>query len=85
MTKVRNAISCLIDCAEAAKGTEFADYYLMGADAIRAQQDHFRDSTQMVAPLTLDELRKMDEEPVWVVYDEDAGMRALVEVLEEQK
>ena len=34
-------------------------------------------------PLTLDELREMDGEPVWVVYDEDAGMGALVEVLEE--
>ena len=32
--------------------------------------------------LTLDELRQMDGEPVWVVYDEDAGMWALVEVLE---
>ena len=35
------------------------------------------------APLTLDELRKMDGEPVWVVYGEDAGMWALVEVCEE--
>ena len=34
-------------------------------------------------PLTLDELREMDGEPVWVVYDEDAGMWALVEVCEE--
>ena len=33
-------------------------------------------------PLTLDELRKMDGEPVWVVYGEDEGMWALVEVLE---
>ena len=33
--------------------------------------------------LTMDELRQMDGEPVWVVYDEDAGMWALVEVLEE--
>lgn len=35
------------------------------------------------APLTLDELRKMDGEPVWVVYGEDEGMWALVEVCEE--
>ena len=35
--KVRKAISVLIDCAEAAKGTEFSDYYLMGADALRQQ------------------------------------------------
>ena len=33
--------------------------------------------------LTLDELRKMDGEPVWVVYGEDEGMWALVEVCEE--
>ena len=36
--KVRKAISVLIDCAEAAKGTEFSDYYLMGADALRQQE-----------------------------------------------
>ena len=59
--KIRKAISVLIDCAEAAKGTEFSDYYLMGADAIR-QQEHFRDLTKKVGPLTLDELRKMDGE-----------------------
>ena len=34
-------------------------------------------------PLTLDELRKMDGEPVRVVYGEDEGMWALVEVCEE--
>ena len=34
-------------------------------------------------PLTMDELRQMDVEPVWVVYGEDAGMWALVEVCEE--
>ena len=34
-------------------------------------------------PLTLDELRQMDGKPVWVVYGEDAGMWALVEVCEE--
>ena len=34
-------------------------------------------------PLTLDELRQMDGEPVWVVYDEDEGVWALVEVCEE--
>ena len=32
--------------------------------AIR-QQEHFRDITKKVEPLTLDELRKMDGEPVW--------------------
>ena len=34
-------------------------------------------------PLTLDELRQMDGEPVWVVYGEDESMWALVEVCEE--
>ena len=34
-------------------------------------------------PLTLDEMRQMDGEPVWVVYGEDEGMWALVEVCEE--
>ena len=30
------------------------------------QQEHFRDLTKKVEPLTLDELRQMDGEPVWV-------------------
>ena len=30
------------------------------------QQEHFRDLTKKVKPLTLDELRQMDGEPVWV-------------------
>ena len=51
-------------------------------DALR-QEEHFREVTKKVEPLTLDELRKMDGEPVWVVYDEDAGMWGLVEVCEE--
>ena len=34
-------------------------------------------------PLTLDKMRQMDGEPVWVVYGEDEGMWALVEVCEE--
>ena len=50
----------------------------MGADALRAQQE--RENTKA---MTMDELREMDGEPVWVVYDEDAGMWALVEVCEE--
>ena len=29
------------------------------------QQEHFRDITKKVEPLTLDELRQMDGEPVW--------------------
>ena len=54
----------------------------MAISALR-QQEHFRDITKNVEPLTLDELRKMDGEPVWVVYSEDEGMWALVEVCEE--
>ena len=42
-----------------------------------------RQEQERNAPLTLDELRKMDGEPVWVVYGEDEGMWALVEVCEE--
>ena len=44
------------------------------------------DRHQLNEPLTLDELRKMDGEPVWVIYDkgfEPLGLWALVEVREE--
>lgn len=58
--KRRKAISVLMDCADAAKGTEFADYYLMGADAIRAQETEDK-------PLTLDEMREMGGKPYWHV------------------
>ena len=37
----------------------------MAISAIR-QQEHFREVTKKVEPLTLDELRQMDGEPVWV-------------------
>lgn len=43
------------------------DAYDMAISALR-QQEHFRDLTKKVEPLTLDELRKMDGEPVWVVW-----------------
>ena len=36
----------------------------MAISALR-QQEHFREVTKKVEPLTLDELRKMDGEPVW--------------------
>lgn len=39
------------------------------------QQEHFRDSTKMVGPLTLDELRKMDGEPVWIHFIGGAVIR----------
>ena len=38
----------------------------MAISAIR-QQEHFREVTKKVEPLTLDELWKMDGEPVWCV------------------
>ena len=37
----------------------------MAISALR-QKEHFREVTKKVEPLTLDELRKMDGEPVWV-------------------
>ncbi|MCI6325762.1 MAG: hypothetical protein MR790_03935 [Clostridiales bacterium] len=40
------------------------DVYDMALSALR-RQDHFREVTKKVEPLTLDELRKMDGEPVW--------------------
>ena len=49
----------------------------MAISALRQQEQQPND------PLTLDELRQMDGEPVWVVYGEDEGMWALVEVCEE--
>ena len=49
-----------------------SDEYKSEAKAIAAwnrRADHIRDATKMVsnAPLTLDELRQMDGEPIWVV------------------
>ena len=38
----------------------------MAISALR-QCEHFREVTKKVEPLTLDELRKMDGEPVWCV------------------
>lgn len=37
------------------------------------QQEHFRDLTKNVEPLTLSELRKMDGEPVWVEFQDGSG------------
>ena len=43
----------------------------MAISALR-QQEHFRDLTKKVEPLTLDELREMGGEPVWVkLFDPD--------------
>ena len=43
---------------------EYFAKFELGDTALR-QQEHFRDLTKMVEPLTLDELRRMDGEPVW--------------------
>ena len=51
--------------------------------AVKALEDVTDKNVEKNEPLTLDELRKMDVEPVWVVYGEDEGMWALVEVCEE--
>ena len=45
--------------------TEMAEAHRVAISALR-QQEHFREVTKKVEPLTLDELRKMDGEPVWV-------------------
>ena len=44
-------------------GMELCDAVDMAISALR-QQEHFREVTKM-EPLTLDELREMDGEPVW--------------------
>ena len=47
-------------------GMELCDAVDMAISALR-QQDHFREVTKKMEPLTLDELRQMDGEPVWLV------------------
>ena len=47
-------------------GLELCDAVDMAISALR-QQEHFRDLTKKVEPLTIDELRKMDGEPVYIV------------------
>ena len=54
----------------------------MAISALR-QQETVTNRNGLNAPLTMDELRHMDGEPVWVVYGEDEGMWGLVEVCEE--
>ena len=63
-------------------GLSYYEALDMAISALR-QQDVADKDVGKNEPLTLDELRKMDGEPVWVVYDKDAGMWALVEVCEE--
>ena len=58
------AIKELQSYAEHSRG-DLNDAFEMAISALR-QQEHFREVTKKVEPLTLDELRKMDGEPVWV-------------------
>lgn len=46
-------------------GLSYYEALDLAISALR-QQEHFRDLTKKVEPLTLDELREMDGEPVWV-------------------
>lgn len=47
-------------------GLELCDAVDMAISALR-KQDHFREVTKKAEPLTMDELRQMDGEPVWCV------------------
>ena len=47
-----------------AEKLDFEDALWMAISALR-QQEHFREVTKKVEPLTLYDLRKMDGEPVW--------------------
>ena len=47
-------------------GVELCDAVDMAISALR-QQEHFRDLTKKVEPLTLDELRQIDGEPIYIV------------------
>ena len=58
-----DAIKELQSYAEHSWG-DLNDVFEMAISALR-QQEHFREVTKKVEPLTLDELRKMDGEPVW--------------------
>ena len=51
---------------------KFNQAIIMAISALR-QQEHFREVTKKVEPLTLDELREMDGEPVWIVEEPDWG------------
>ena len=66
-------------------GMELCDAVDMAISAL-LQQESVTRCNGLNEPLTLDELRKMDGEPVWVIYDkgfEPLGLWALVEVREE--
>ena len=47
-----------------AEKLDFEDALWVAISALR-QQEHFREVTKKVEPLTMEELRQMDGEPVW--------------------
>ena len=51
---------------------EMAEAHRVAISALR-QQEHFREVTKKVEPLTPDELLKMDGEPVWVEFQDGSG------------
>ena len=53
-------------------GLSYYEALDMAISALR-QHEHFREVTKKVEPLTLDELREMDGEPVWIVEEPDWG------------
>ena len=68
-----------------AEKLDFEDALWMAISALR-QQEHFRDLTKKVEPLTLDELRKMDGEPAWFVSLHDGfASWGIVRVVEMSK
>ena len=68
-----------------AEKLDFKDALWMAISALR-QQEHFRDLTKKVEPLTLDELRKMDGEPAWFVSLHDGfASWGIVRVVEMSK
>ena len=66
-------------------GLSYYEALDMAISALR-KQDHFREVTKKVEPLTLDELRKMDGEPAWFVSLHDGfASWGIVRVVEMSK
>ena len=64
---------------------KFNQAIIMAISALR-QQEHFREVTKKVEPLTLEELRQMDGEPAWFVSLHDGfASWGIVRVVEMSK
>ena len=64
---------------------KFNQAIIMAISALR-QQEHFREVTKKVEPLTMDELRQMDGEPAWFVSLHDGfASWGIVRVVEMSK